>query len=76
METLNGDFGEYINNADKRVIKFIQCCCDMFRKRDYKTTNRGRKYQLQFLNPIKKEYKKVLNPDVPIMEVRKVLSKP
>ena len=56
MESLNGDYGEYINNADEDDIKHIQYCCDMFRKRDYKTTNRGRKYELQFLNPIKKEF--------------------
>ena len=31
MESLNGDFGEYINNADEDDIKHIQTCCDAFR---------------------------------------------
>jgi len=42
MESLNGDYSEYLNNADEDDIENIQCCCDMFRKRDYKTTKRGR----------------------------------
>ena len=56
MEPLNGDFGEYINNADDAVIKSIQCCCEMFMECEYKTTDKGRKYDLMFLNPIKKEF--------------------
>ena len=27
MESLNGDYGEYINNADEDDIRNIQCCC-------------------------------------------------
>ena len=46
MESMNGDYSEYINNADEEVIKYIQGCCDMFMKRDYKTTKRGRENDL------------------------------
>ena len=42
LESLNGDFGEYINNVDEDDIKNIQTCCDAFMKRWYKTTKRGR----------------------------------
>ena len=48
METLNGDYREYLKNADEDVIKYIQCCCDMFRNSKYKTTNKGTKYDLMF----------------------------
>ena len=48
----------------------------MFRKRDYKITKRGRENDLMFLNPIKREFEKVMDPDVSIKEKRKVLSKP
>ena len=46
----------------------------MFKKRDYKTTNKGRKYDLMFVNPIKREFKKVIDPDVSIKEKRRILS--
>jgi len=36
----------------------------------------GEKNDLMFLKPIKKEFKNVLDPDVPIKEKHKVLSKP
>ena len=42
----------------------------------YKTTKRGRENDLMLLKPIKKEFKKVSDPDVSIKEKRKVLSKP
>ena len=64
METLNGDFDEYINNADEDGIKHIAYCCNMFRKLEYKTTNSGRKYELMLLNPTKREFEKVRDPDV------------
>ena len=76
MESLNGDFGEYINNADEDDIKHIQCCCEAFMERRYKTTKRGRENDLILLKPIKKEFEKVMDPDVSIKEKRKVLSKP
>ena len=54
MESLNGDFGEYINNADEDDIKHIQGCRNHFRKREYETTDKWRKYDLMFLKPIEK----------------------
>ena len=42
MESLNGDFDEYINNADEDDIKHIPTCCKGFMERNYKTTKRGR----------------------------------
>ena len=76
MESLNGDFGEYINNADEDDIKHIQCCCEAFMERRYKTTKRGRENDLMLLKPIKREFEKVMDRDVSIKEKRKVLSKP
>ena len=76
MESLNGDFGEYINNADEDDIKHIQCCCDAFMERRYKTTKRGRENDLMLLKPIEKEFVKVMDPDVSITEKREILSKP
>ena len=76
MESLNGDYSEYINNADKDVIKHIQVCCEGFMKCKYKTTKRERESDLMFLKPIEKEFEKVRDPDVSIKKKRKVLSKP
>ena len=41
-----------------------------------KTTKRGRKYDLMFLNQIKREFKKVMDSDVSIKEKHRILSKP
>ena len=48
----------------------------MFRRCEYNSTDRWRKYDFMFLKPIKKEFEKVMDPDVSIKEKRKVLSKP
>ena len=56
MESLNGDHGEYINNADGDDIKHIQTCCEAFMEHNYKTTKRGRENDLILLKPIKKEF--------------------
>ena len=42
----------------------------------YKTTKRGRENDLILLKPIKKEFKKVIDSDVPIKEKRRILSEP
>ena len=76
MGTLHGDYSEYMKHADEDVIKSIQTCCKMFRKRKYKTTKRGRENDLMLLEPIKKEFVKVMDPDVSITEKREILSKP
>ena len=71
-----GDYSEYMKHADEDVIKSIQACCDMFRRCKYKTTERGRKSDLQFLKPIEREFEKVMDSDVSIKEKREILSKP
>ena len=76
MGTLHGDYSEYMKHAHDDDIKSIQACCDMFRRSEYKTTKRGRKNDLMLLKPIKREFEKVMDPDVSIKEKRKVLSKP
>ena len=48
----------------------------MFRECDYKTTNQGRKYNLMFLKPIKREFEKVRDPDLSIKEKHRILCKP
>jgi len=42
MESLNGEFSEYINNADDNNFQNIQTCCKFFMELDYETTKRGR----------------------------------
>ena len=73
METLHGDYSEYMKHADEDVIKSIQTCCDMFRRCKQKTTKRGRKYELQFLKSIEKEFEKVMDSDVSKKEKRCLL---
>ena len=76
MGTLHGDYSEYMKHADEDDIESIQTCCDMFRRCKYKTTKRGRKYELQFLKPMEKEFEKGMDSDVSIKEKREILSKP
>ena len=76
MGTLHGDYSEYIKHANEDDIQSIQTCCDMFRRRKYKTTKRGRENDLMLLKPIKKEFEKVMDPDVSITEKCEILSKP
>merc|ERR1712243_218095 len=42
MESLNGEFSEYINNADDNNFQNIQTCCKFFMELGYETTKRGR----------------------------------
>ena len=65
-----------MKHADEDDIKSIQTCCDMFRRCNFKTTKRGRKYELQFLKTIKKEFVKVMDSDVSIKEKHEIHSKP
>ena len=76
MGTLHGDYSEYLKHADEDVIQSIQTCCEMFMKHKYKTTKRGKETDLMLLKPIKKEFVKVMDPDVSIIEKREILSKP
>ena len=48
MGTLHGDYSECMKHADEDDIKSIQTCCDMFRRCEYKTTDKWRKYDLMF----------------------------
>ena len=66
MESLEGDFSEYINNADEDDIEHIVSCCELFKKGEYKYTGdkkklskcigEERKSDLMFLSLIKKEF--------------------
>ena len=58
MESLNGDFSEYISNADVENIEYIVSCCELFKRQKYKCTDNERKSDLMFLNPTKKGLKK------------------
>ena len=76
MGTLHGDYSEYMKHADDDDIQSIQTCCDMFRRLKYKTTKRGRENDLMLLEPIRKEFENVMDPDVSIKKKREILSKP
>ena len=86
METLNGDYSEYIRHANKDDIKHIMSCCELFKKGKYKytgekgnlskCTGNERKSDLMFLKPIKKEFEKVMDPDMARIEKHENFSHP
>ena len=69
MESLNGDFVAYINNADEDDVQHIVSWSDLFKRGKYKYTGhkedfskwtgKERKSDLILLNPIKNDFEKL-----------------
>ena len=71
VKSLKGNFSEYIENASDHVIDQIQNCCFAFMDGCCPCKRRGSEI---LANLVRKDMKKIIDPDVSRSEKRKILS--
>ena len=71
IKSLKGNFSEYIENASDHVIDQIQNCCSNFMAGHCPCKGRGSEILAKL---VRKDMKKIIDPDVSRGEKRKILS--
>ena len=71
VKSLKGNFSEYIENASDHVIDQIQNCCFAFMDGRCPCKRRGSEILAKL---VRKDMKKIIDPDVSRSEKRKILS--
>ena len=71
INSLKGNFSEYIENASDHVIDQIQNCCSHFMAGHCPCKRRGSEILAKL---VRKDMKKIIDPDVSRGEKRKILS--
>ena len=74
IESLNGDYKEYVRHAEQDNIDILTSCCDMFLNGDYKCRKKERMAVELLSKPIRKEMEKISDPNVSTMEKHELLS--
>jgi len=76
IESLNGNYIEYVKHAREDDIDILTSCCEMFLNGDYKCRKKERMAVELLSKPIRKEMEKISDPNVSTMEKRELLSMP